>query len=227
MSYRSFSLGGLGYACRQNLGDRLIEDGDAAIDLFGAHRERRGDAPNRRRADGHDIHGKAELHAAFGDGLAGGGIRLARLAVLHQLNAAQQADPTHIADELVLVLQGTQAGAKSLAHLDRTRLEIPLLDHIENRETHVRGQRIGDMRGRMQKALRVAVTLDRFGGYHGGKRHTAAKRLRQSEDVRLDAEMLEGKIAPQAERGLRLVKNEQHVARLAMLPDSVPVTVRR
>jgi hypothetical protein len=36
----------LGSARRQDIGDRLVENGDAAVDLFGADRERRGDASN-------------------------------------------------------------------------------------------------------------------------------------------------------------------------------------
>jgi len=64
-------------------------------------------------------------------------------------------------------------GTKPVAHLDSARLEVLLLDCIEDGKPHLRGQRIGNMPGRMEKAFLVAVALDRFGGHHGGERHSA------------------------------------------------------
>src|SRR5215470_12224404 len=91
-----------GHAFAQHLGYRLIEDGDAAVDLLGAHRKRRRDAPDRgHRPHAHDVHGEAELHAAGGDGAPGRGVGGAGLAILHELHPLQEPEAPNIADDLV------------------------------------------------------------------------------------------------------------------------------
>src|SRR5271167_3174113 len=105
-----FRLGRLAHrrlgALRHYLADRLIEDGDAALDLLARHGERRRDAPYRgHRPHGNDVHGESQLHAACSDGAPGGGVRRAGLAVLDQLDALQQPEAADVADDLMLVLE--------------------------------------------------------------------------------------------------------------------------
>src|SRR5579862_2079247 len=84
----------------------LVEDRYGAIDLVGRYRQGRCDPPHRaalRAAS--DVHAEAELEAFPGRERAQFVVRPARLAVLHQLDAEQEAFAADIADRLVALLQ--------------------------------------------------------------------------------------------------------------------------
>ena len=78
----------------------------------------------------------------------------------------------------------------------------------------------------MQEALLERVGLDRVGGDRRRQRQPAAERLRQRDEVRHHVVLLEREHRPDAaERGLRLVDDEQHPALLAALLEPREVAV--
>ena len=80
----------------------------------------------------------------------------------------------------------------------------------------------------MNEALLVAILLDLGAGYRRGERHAAAERLGDREKIRHDAVLLEAEIgADPAERGLRLVQDQEHAARLAQLLQPRKIALRR
>src|SRR5689334_6398946 len=95
----------------------LVEDGHRQVDLFLAHGEGWGDAPDAAalRAAA-DVHAQAELEAALGRERAQLMIRLARFAVLHELHAPQQAHAADVADLLMARLKLSQGFVQVVAH---------------------------------------------------------------------------------------------------------------
>src|SRR5262245_14276441 len=92
----------------------------------------------------------------------------------------------------------------------------------------MRWQRVRDVRSCMEEALVVAIRLNGRRAYDGRERQSSSQGLRQSQQVGFDAEVLESEIrAESAKGGLRLIENQQHAAPVAMLPDFLPIALRR
>ncbi len=165
-----------------------------------------------------DVHRQAELHAALRHLQSELMRRLARFAILHQLDAEQQSLATHVADHFVARLELQQAILQALAHRAGIGGEPFVLEHVENGQPHRGRQRIGHVRSVIGEAFAVAILFDFGTGRGGGERQSAAQRFGHRQDVGRHAQALEGKIAAGTpERGLRLVEDQQHAALVAEL----------
>src|SRR6266511_2071408 len=127
--------------------ERLVEDRDPFLDLVARNRERRADhdhvpvrhqveaAPERRLRESRDR----------GEGLAGGvegDERLARRAFLDQLEAPEAAEPAHLADRPMLVLQRAKLLREDAAHLGRVLDDAFLLERLDRGDRRRAGQRM-------------------------------------------------------------------------------------
>src|SRR5581483_4258920 len=81
-----------------HFGERLVEDGHGKIDVLALDRQRRRDAPHRAALrPALDVHAQAELEAALRRQRAELVVRLARVPILHELDAAQESHAAHVA----------------------------------------------------------------------------------------------------------------------------------
>src|SRR5665213_3695799 len=87
-------------------------------------------------------------------------MRLARLAVLDELDAAQQSHAAHVADFRVALLQFAQAGGEVIAHFAAALEELFLHDRLQHGEAHRRRQRVGYVRRVEREASLVTALLD-------------------------------------------------------------------
>ncbi len=135
--------GAMSSPARQAFADRLVEDGEAFVELGLGDGQWRRDAPDARRAPvAADVHAEAQLEAALGDARAELVVGLARLAVADDLDAPHQAGAAQIADRLVALHQVAQAGAQALAQLGGA-LDQPLArDDLEHGAPGRRRQRV-------------------------------------------------------------------------------------
>src|SRR5215207_11684802 len=93
--------------------ERLVDHGDREVHLVVADRERRGHAQavSRARAlTADEVHRQAAAQALLGERTSERVGGRARVAVLHQLDAREQAQAAHVADRLVPLLELAQAG---------------------------------------------------------------------------------------------------------------------
>src|SRR3546814_2527370 len=105
---------------RGRLAERLIEDGEAAVDLLLRRGQRRcqADGAEPRRLGGNEI--ESEFQATLTEILHE--VRTGRplLAVADELDAVQHAEAAHVADDLVPGLQLAQAGPQMLRSEEHT-----------------------------------------------------------------------------------------------------------
>ncbi len=156
------------------------------------------------------------------------GGRLQAVAVLHQLDAEEQPEPAHVADELVPLTEVLQTLEKVAAEVERVRLQALFLDHVEHRqadgagdrvaaegaeELHAVGERVGDLRRGDDGRHRVAV----------------ADRLAEDDDVRHHALGLEGPelAADAAEADLHLVGDAEAAGRADVAVGGLEVALGR
>ena len=144
--------------------------------------------------------------------------RLARAAIGHQLDAAQQASAPHVADALVAILQLSQPGREPVAGHPGPLDQALAGDHLEHGQPDGGRQRVAHVRRVEEEAPLVGLGLDRLRGQRGRQRKAGAERLRQGEEVRDDAVTLEGEHrAGAAEPRLGFVDHEQHAPLVASL----------
>src|SRR5206468_2509805 len=149
---------------RLHFGQRLIEYRHRKIDVVARDGQRRRDAPHRATLrTPADVHAESEIQAPLRGERAQLVMRLARFAVLHQLDAAQKTDAAEIADLFVALLQRLEAGGEIVAHFATARQQLFLLDCFDYREPDGRGQRIGDVRRIETETATMTLVLDFIG----------------------------------------------------------------
>src|SRR5579862_4295941 len=208
-----------------HLAQRLVEDCHREVDVLARDRQRRRNAPHRASLGAApDVHAQAELEAARGRQRTELVIRLARLAVLDELDAAQKPHAAHVADLLVTIHQLAKARGEILAHLAASREQVLLLDRFEHRKSDRRRQRIGHVRRVERKPATMTRCLDLVVRDHGRKRNAAAERLRYGHEIGRHPKMRRGEpMAEPAERRLRLVEDQKHVALARLLRERVEI----
>ena len=121
----------------------------------------------------------------------------------------QQAEPADVADRLVARLELAQMPHQTRPLPRRARRQPLLLHDLEHRRRRRRRQWIRDVRGDVDEAALEAAGLDLGARHDGADRHPAAERLRQHEEVRHDAVVLEAVHRPEAaEARLALVEHD-------------------
>src|SRR5450432_782904 len=115
---------------RQAIAQRLVDDRKRTVNFTGADSERRRDAPDRSaRGDLANVHGQAQFHAATRHLEPQIVKRLARLAVLHELNADEQPLPAHVADDVVALLKLSESTLQAFAHCACVRRQLLTFQH--------------------------------------------------------------------------------------------------
>src|SRR5439155_115516 len=110
-----------------------------AVELCLARRHRRHEAQNAALSP--LAEDEATLKAIAIDRLAECIGRLARMPVLDQFDAEQEATPAHIADLLVALRQGTEMALEAVADCARLRRHVLALDDIEAGDPGGAGER--------------------------------------------------------------------------------------
>src|SRR6266576_3825528 len=210
-------------------GQRLIEYRHREVDVFALDGQRRRDAPYRAALGTTAyVHAETQLQTSFGGERAQFVMRLSRLTVLDQLDAAQEAHTPQVVDLFVALLQRFEARGEIVAHLAASRQKVLALDRVEHGETDHRWQRIGYVRRIETKAAPMTRLFDCVGGDHARKRHPAAQRFRDRHDVRRHVDVRRSKpVTEAAEGGLGFVENQQHPAFMRFLLQNVEITFRR
>ena len=154
---------------------------------------------------------------------------LARLAVLHELEAPEAAEAAHLADARVLLGQLRQLDAEDLAHRGRVLDDALLLEGLDRRDgrsARERMARVGEPAG---EELRADELLDRGADGHRAERHVArVDALGHRDDVRDDVPVVDREpLAGAAEAGHHLVGDQQDPVPVADLADRLQVAVGR
>ena len=135
-------------------------------------------------------------------------VRLARRAVLHELDADHEAGPADVADPRVAGGDLPQPGRELRPAGGGVRHEVALADLLEDREAGGAGDRVAAER-RAVGALAPAL-LERPRAGHRRERQAVRDRLGHADDVGDDPGVLEGPHPPgPPEAGLDLVGDEQ------------------
>src|SRR5262245_20752847 len=142
--------------------------------------------------------------------------RLPRLAILHELDAVEEAEAADLADRLVLVRQGREPVAEDLAQLRRVLDDVLLAERLDRRNTGRARKWMARVREPTGEVLLPQPVGDLLADRHRTEGHvTGADPLRQRYDVRHHVPVLAREpLASAPEASHHLVEDEQ---------DSVPV----
>ncbi len=155
--------------------------------------------------------------------------RLARLAVLDELEAPEEAEAAHLADAGVLRGEARQLGRQHLAHRGRVLDDLLLAHRLDRRDSGGAGDRVAG-RG---EATGELVVLEPVGELlrddHRAQRYGAGRdALGHGHDVGDDVPVLAGEpaaCAPEADHDL--VEDQQDAVAVADLADRPQVAVGR
>src|SRR5215210_4155292 len=193
----------------------LAQDIDALLDLRSAQDQRRCDLehvpPVPRVVDN-----QAKFPGAVDDFSGGRLVRLARGAVLDQLDSLDHAQTTNIADELDVAKSLDQAFMQVTTEFRRMLNQVESLDLVQHRYTGgtARGIASGGKEGGAGGGVEHLSP-----GNDGAQRHPAAERFAEQDDVGLDAAVLVRKhLARAGKPDLDLVDREQDAVAIAESP---------
>lgn len=144
-------------------------------------------------------------------------LRLGR-PVGHNLDASHEPAPAHLADAAVARHEPLQALVEQGPDLARVLHQVVALDNLEDLVADGRDERVVEVRRVEEELVLHGPAVDLLARHHGAQGQAVAERLGEGEDVRHDALVLDGhEVAAAADACLRLVDNQEHSPRLAVL----------